>query len=255
MKEREKTEEDEGKIAEHPSKRAETNKSTTVKTTSSSLSSADTTSLLNNMPQRHPPPASASERKPHSSCLTSNITIKDVNSSSSTASQSSPSLLSSSMSSSIQLPAGCLCEHDGCDQAELLARAKRCLEIIRLSQQAKEAEAARARSANIKPLLCAKPTFELDSNTPDAAEVSDTTALDETKAASLGKRKEREGDQHPYQLGGLFHSPYPKEKPTPEEIQTFVDFTNKWIPSAKGKCTESEAKEEKADETKGGDAS
>jgi len=199
------------------------------------------------MPQRHPPPASASERKPHSSCLTSNITIKDVNSSSSTASQSSPSLLSSSMSSSIQLPAGCLCEHDGCDQAELLARAKRCLEIIRLSQQAKEAEAARAR--------CAKPTFELDSNTPDAAEVSDTTALDETKAASLGKRKEREGDQHPYQLGGLFHSPYPREKPTPEEIQTLVDFTNKWIPTAKDKFTESEAEEEKADETKGGDAS
>jgi len=130
---------------------------------------------------------------------------------------------------------------------------------MRLSQQAKEAEAARIRAANIKPLVWAKPTFEFVSTTAGAA-VIDTNAAEEIEAASLGKRKERqeeEKEHHPsYHLGGMFYSPYPREEPTPEEIQTFVDFTNKWIPSsAKHKRTESEAKEGKAEETRGGDAS
>jgi len=43
----------------------------------------------------------------------------------------------------MQLPNGCLSEDDGCDDDELVARAMRCQEIMKLSQQAKEAEAAR----------------------------------------------------------------------------------------------------------------
>jgi len=101
----------------------------------------------------------------------------------------------------MQLPAGCLREHDGCDETELLARAKRCLEIMRLSQQVKEAEAARARAANIKPLVWAKPTFEfeLDSSTSHttAATATDnySATAKETPAASLGKRKERQEEE------------------------------------------------------------
>eukprot|EP00986_Skeletonema_menzelii_P000178 scaffold48_cov122-Skeletonema_menzelii.AAC.7 len=88
--------------------------------------------------------------------------------------RSSPSPLSSSLYSSLQLPAACLNEDDGCDEAELLARAKRCEEILKLSQQAKEAEAERIRIANIKPLVWAKPTFDLDSTT--TADIEDATA-------------------------------------------------------------------------------
>jgi len=141
------------------------------------------------------------------------ITIKDLYSSSPTLSsfQSSQSPLSSSIYSSMQLPTGCLCEHDGSDQAELLARAKRCLEIMRLSQQVKEAEAARARAANIKPLVWAKPTFEfeLDSSTSHttAATATDnySATAKETPAASrpasLGKRKERqEVEKQPHDI-------------------------------------------------------
>ena len=51
--------------------------------------------------------------------------------------EASSSPMSISLYSSMQLPFGCLAEHDGCDSAELIARAKRCHEILRLSQQVK----------------------------------------------------------------------------------------------------------------------
>ena len=185
-------------------------------------------------------------------------------------SSSSTSPLSSSLYSSMKLPYACLNEHDGCDEAELIARAKRCEEILKLSQQAKEAEAERIRIANIKPLVWAKPTFELDSDDTD-----DTTAAaaDQNKAAeeesqaddSLGsKRKEHQEDEA---TGTIQHySSYHRErfffkrrrKATPEEVQAFVDFTNKWIPSPKGVCKvnvgnddegETEGKESKSDTT------
>jgi hypothetical protein len=161
-----------------------TNKSMADETSlsSSSSSPADTTSLLNK-PQRYLLPASE-RKKPRHSSLTANLTKNDTR-------DSSLSSLPSSIYSSMQLPIECLSEHDGCDEAELLARAKRCQEIMRLSQQAKEAEAARARAANIKPLVWAKPTFELDSTTADTASADVPAAADETQAASLGKRKER----------------------------------------------------------------
>ena len=99
-------------------------------------------------------------------------------------SSSSTSPLSSSLYSSMKLPIACLNEHDGCDEAELIARAKRCEEILKLSQQAKEAEAERIRIANIKPLVWAKPTFELDSDTADTkdAAAAAAAAADETEA-------------------------------------------------------------------------
>ena len=53
--------------------------------------------------------------------------------------EASSSPMSISLYSSMQLPLGCLAEHDGCDDAELIARAKRCHEILRLSQQVKDA--------------------------------------------------------------------------------------------------------------------
>eukprot|EP00974_Lingulodinium_polyedra_P058587 5641365-Lingulodinium_polyedra.AAC.1 len=56
----------------------------------------------------------------------------------------SPTPLSSSLYSSMQ--------QDDFDEAELITRAKRCEEIMKLSQQAIDAEAARVNAANIKPL-------------------------------------------------------------------------------------------------------
>ena len=94
---------------------------------------------------------------------------------------------SSSCSSTISLPEGCLRGiHDkpgGCDEAELRAREKRCMEIMRLSQQVKKAERARAKAANIKPLTWAEPTFECGP-TATAADVNAATN------SLLGKRKE-----------------------------------------------------------------
>jgi len=138
----------------------------------------------------------------------------------------------------MQLPTGCLCEHDGCDEAELLARAKRCQEIMRLSQQATEAEAERVRVANIKPLIWAKPTFEFVSTTACAA-VIDTNAAEEIEAASLGKRKERQEEAKLPQNTIPPDGCHPRRKPTPEEVQVSVDFTNKRIPSAERRYTES----------------
>ena len=83
----------------------------------------------------------------------------------------------------MNLPTACLNEHDGCDDGELLARAKRCEEIMKLSQQAKEAEAARIKAANIKPLVWAKPTFEIDSTTSDT---TDEAASDDVETKAPG---------------------------------------------------------------------
>jgi len=69
-------------------------------------------------------------------------------------------------------------QQDNFDAAELIARAKRCEEIMKLSQQAIDAEAARVNAANIKPLVWAKPTFEIDSPAADTA----THCADETQA-------------------------------------------------------------------------
>ena len=56
--------------------------------------------------------------------------------------EASSTPMSRSLYASMQLPRGCLAEYDGCGDDELVARAKRCQEILRLSQQVKEAEAA-----------------------------------------------------------------------------------------------------------------
>ena len=86
----------------------------------------------------------------------------------------SPTPLSSSLYSSMQ--------QDDFDEAELIARAKRCEEIMKLSQQAIDAEAARVNAANIKPLVWAKPTFEIDSPAADTATDDVAAAADETQA-------------------------------------------------------------------------
>ena len=62
---------------------------------------------------------------------------------------STPSL-ASLIYSNMQLPNGCLSEDDGCDDDELVARAMRCQEIMKLSQQAKGAEAARVYQEIVK---------------------------------------------------------------------------------------------------------
>ena len=143
-----------------------------------------------------------------------------------------PTPQSSLIYSSMQLPAGCLDEHDGCDEAELLARAKRCQEILKLSEEAKKAEAERVRIANIKPLSWAKPTFELP--TPSEGNVDDLS--DETLADQSGKRKRRqENTTLPSSSCGdrLCSVSKRVQTPEPEEEQLLVESTNKPIPSGK----------------------
>jgi hypothetical protein len=136
--------------------------------TSSTSSSVDTSSHIDK-PKPHPP-ATGKKKRRHSS-LTASLTIIE------------PSPLSLSLYSSMNLPTACLNEYDGCDDGELLARAKRCEEIMKLSQQAKEAEAARIKAANIKPLVWAKPTFEIDSTTSDT---TDEAAPDDVETKAPG---------------------------------------------------------------------
>ncbi len=166
-----------------------------------------------------------------------------VGSSSSEASASSDSSehsqSSSSCSSTISLPTGCLRgindKPGGCDEAELRAREKRCMEIMRLSQQVKKAERARAKAANIKPLTWAEPTFECG---PTAADVNAASNL-------LGKRKEHPDQDRdssssssatrrnpsPSHLelmhGQMFYNPI--HQPSEEEVEWFVKFVKEKI--------------------------
>ena len=166
-----------------------------------------------------------------------------VGSSSSEASASSDTSKhsqSSSCSSPLTLPEGCLRGvHDkpgGCDEAELRAREKRCMEIMRLSQQVKKAERARAKAANIKPLTWAEPTFECG---PTAADVNAATN------SLLGKRQEHpDQDQDsssssttprnpsPSHLdlmqGQVFYNP--RRQPSEEEVERFVKFVKENMP-------------------------
>ena len=222
----------------------DTNRSMADKTILSS-SSPPASKLLQRSRPTH---TSSSESKPHSETSASGPTSwKDLSSSSLT----SRNVQISSLYSSMKLPVACLNEHDGCDEAELLARAKRCEEILKLSQQAKEAEAERVRIANIKPLVWAKPTFELDSAKVDTEDttVTDETQPEDTKGVSLGKRKERQEEEHrlPYHLDSMF-SVYPKVRPTEEEVQMLLDFTNQWIPSLKRQFTQSGVEEKKGED-------
>ena len=142
--------------------------------TSSTSSSVETSSHINK-PMRHPP--ATGTKKPRCSSITESLFVIE----------SSPlSPLSLSLYSSMNIPIACLNEHDGCDEAELLARAKRCEEILKLSQQAKEDEAARIKAANIKPLVWANPTFELDSNFT-TSDTTDEAASDDVEAKALSQ--------------------------------------------------------------------
>ncbi|KAK1733284.1 hypothetical protein QTG54_016001 [Skeletonema marinoi] len=161
----------------------------------------------------------------------------------------SPTPLSSSLYSSMQIPTACLNEHDGCDEAELIARAKRCEEIMKLSQQAIDAEAARVKAANIKPLVWAKPTFEIDSlaaDTTDDDDVAAAAAADETQAEETQAEETQEADKLGKRKGSPTKTPQqyssyhlerlsykPRRKLTREEVQAFAEFTDKWMPSAK----------------------
>ena len=91
-------------------------------------------------PKQHSPAAADDERKKKKRrYIYAPSTIEILEASSSPMSM----FLYSSMD---LLPRGCLAEHDGCDNAELVARAMRCQEILKLSQQVKckrmEGEAA-----------------------------------------------------------------------------------------------------------------
>lgn len=218
--------------------------------------------------------SSSESKPPHSKAATSAsggpTKEDDLPSSSSSASRA---VQISSLYSSMKLPIGCLREQDGCDVAELRARAKRCQEIMNLCEQEKKAEAERIRIANIKPLVWAKPTFELGSDAK-ADTADDTTAADETKAEeeetttqaaddTSGKRKGHQDEttstiQHysPYHRERLFYKR--RRESTPEEVQAFVEFANKWIPSRRTSdlTVENDDKEEtKGKETKSEGAS
>jgi len=87
---------------------------------------------------------------------------------------------------------------------------------------------------------------------------SSSSANTSTTATTAAKRNSPSSNHDDPRLDRLFY--YPRRKATPEEVQAFVDFTNKWIPSAKQRCTESkdddeeEKKEEEEEESKGDDA-
>ena len=178
---------------------------------------------------------------------------------------STTSPAASKLYSSMKLPIGCLREQDGCDEAELRARAERCQEIMNLYEQEKKAEAERIRIANIKPLVWAKPTFDLDSTTTradetNAEEETTTQAADDTSGKRKGQQDETTAAiQHysPYHRERLFYKR--RRESTPEEVQAFVEFANKWIPSQKRTSdltAESDDKEEtKVEETKSGGTS
>ena len=165
--------------------------------------------------------------------------------------QGGQGLLRSSSTSPLQLPIGCLrpSDVDGCDEAELRAREERCQEIMRLSQQAKEAEIARAKAANITPLTWAAPTFEYG-----------PTAADVDAANKLGKRKERPDQgtssfssstrRNPSHHDLMYNRPVflPLRQPSQEEIDMFVEFANKYLPSSNDVLRRTEVIEEEEGE-------
>ena len=138
-------------------------------TDESSTSSVEASSPGVNRDQRQS--SAARKRKPHSG---SSRTSRKIIDSSSNLRRS----LSSSLYSSMQLPTACLNEHDGCDEAELIARAKRCKEILKLSRKAKEAKSARVKAAENKSLIMwVKPKFELDPTPPDTTLRNDASII------------------------------------------------------------------------------
>jgi hypothetical protein len=170
--------------------------------------------------------------------------------------QGGQGLLRSSSTSPLQLPIGCLrpSDVDGCDEAELRAREERCQEIMRLSQQAKEAEIARAKAANIKPLTWAAPTFEYG---PTAADVDSANKLgkrkehpDQGTSSSSSSSTRRNPSHHDLMYRPVF---LPLRQPSQEEIDMFVEFANKYLPSSKRRRTEEteviEEEEEKGEKT------
>ena len=198
---------------------------------------------MRGMPTKNSPSRAAGPRRAGDDDDDSSV---GSSSSESSASSSSSKLSQSSSrcpSPIITLPTGCLRGiHDkpgGCDEAELRAREKRCMEIMRLSQQVKKAERARAKAANIKPLTWAEPTFECG---PTAADVNAATNL------LLGKRKEhpdqdqdssssssstiRRNPSPPSHLdlmqGQVFYNPI--RQPSEEEVECFVKFVKENMP-------------------------
>jgi len=74
-----------------------------------------------------------------------------------------------------------------------------------------------------------------------ASESSLSANTSTTTTTTEKKRKFPSPNHDDPRLGRLCY--YPRRKLTPEEVQEFVEFTNKWIP-AKRRCTESEDDEE-----------
>jgi len=157
----------------------ETKKSTTLSSMKRGMDEPTQPEPTRNRPSRAAGPRRLADDDDDSSVGSSSSEASSSSNSSKLSQSSSP------CSSTISLPIGCLRgihdKPDGCDEAELRAREKRCMEIMRLSQQVKKAERARAKAANIKPLTWAEPTFECG-----------PTADDVNAAATnlLGKRKE-----------------------------------------------------------------
>ena len=192
-----------------------------------------------NSPSRAAGPRRAGDDDDDDSSVGSSSSESSASSSSSKLSQSS----SRCPSPIITLPTGCLRGiHDkpgGCDEAELRAREKRCMEIMRLSQQVKKAERARAKAASIKPLTWAEPTFEFECGPTAAAVNAATNNL-------LGKRKEhpdqdqdssppsttRRNPSPPPHLdlmqGQVFYNPI--RQPSEEEVECFVKFVKENMP-------------------------
>ena len=171
-----------------------------------------------------PPPSSADKKN-----QTLKLPALTRGSQTSTTSCTEADTASSSTTTSIKLPAGCLDQNDDCDEAEKLARKRRCEEIMRLS--AKITAEAKAK-ASIRPLTFQPPTFPF----PGSSTASASTASQE---AVLGKRKVREEEQINRPSTNTFF-PGPRQ-PTPQEVADFVSFCDKWLPSGKRRRTDSDS--------------
>ena len=118
-----------------------------ISSSASSCSSSDPICAFslnrnNKKPQHYPPAATAAAEGKKRRYIYAPSTIEIL--------EASSTPMSMSLYSSMKLPTGCLAEHDGCDDAELVARAMRCQEILKLSQQVKckraEDEAAKTKA-------------------------------------------------------------------------------------------------------------
>ncbi len=205
----------------------ETKKSTTLSSMKRGMDEPTQPEPTRNRPSRAAGPRRLADDDDDSSVGSSSSEASSSSNSSKLSQSSSP------CSSPIRLPIGCLRgihdKPDGCDEAELRAREKRCMEIMRLSQQVKKAERARAKAANIKPLTWAEPTFECG---PTATNLlgkrKEHPDQDQDSSSPSTTRRNSSPSHVDLMQGQVFYNPI--RQPSEEEVELFVKFVKENIP-------------------------